>query len=134
MTYVKATIKRPVSRTSRVNEIINKIPFVDIRSLLQYLIICLMCRFLSLWRRPFFITSIYTRFKSIIYNHQVRQVFCTWDLNQQEFVQRNWECEQQCSWQSTSFEQMLVGWDEIHLQNEKFNWSLYNYLMRNKTK
>ena len=36
-----------------------------------------------------YITSTYTRFKSKIYNHQVRQVFRTWDLNQQEFVQRN---------------------------------------------
>ena len=44
-----------------------------------------------------------------MHNHQVRQVFRTWDLNQQEFVQRNWECEQQCSCRSTSFEQILVG-------------------------
>ena len=39
----------------------------------------------------FFITSTYTRFKSKIYNHQLRQVFRTWNLKQQEFVQRNWE-------------------------------------------
>ena len=30
---------------------------------------------------------------------------------------------------SPSFEQMLVGWDEICLQNEKFKNSLYNDLM-----
>ena len=35
---------------------------------------------------------------------------------------------------STSFEQMLVGWDEIYLRNEKFKRSLYNHLMKNKTK
>ena len=36
-------------------------------------------------------THTHTRFKSKskIHNHQVRQVLCTWDLNQQEFVQRN---------------------------------------------
>ena len=36
-----------------------------------------------------YITSTYTLFKSKVYNHQVRQVFHTWDLNQQECVQRN---------------------------------------------
>ena len=45
-----------------------------------------------------YISSTCIRFKSKIHNDQVRQVFRTWDLNQQEFVQRNWECEQQCSW------------------------------------
>ena len=39
-----------------------------------------------------YITSTYTRFKSKIHNHQVRQVFRTWDLNQQEFIQRNRGC------------------------------------------
>ena len=37
---------------------------------------------------------------STIHNHQVRQVFYTWDLNhQQQLVERYGECEQQCSWQ-----------------------------------
>ena len=44
------------------------------------------------------IITTYTRFKSKIHDHQVRQVFRTWDLNQQEFVQRDCDCEQQCSW------------------------------------
>ena len=35
---------------------------------------------------------------------------------------------------STSFEQMLVGLDEIYLQNDKFKRSLYDHLMKNKTK
>ena len=35
---------------------------------------------------------------------------------------------------STSFEQMLVVRGEICLQNEKFKSSLYNDLMKNKTK
>ena len=39
--------------------------------------------------RCFFIPSTYKHFKSKMHNHQVRQVFRTWDLNQQEFVQRN---------------------------------------------
>ena len=39
-----------------------------------------------------------TLFKSKIHDHQSRLVFCTWDLSQQEFVQRNWVCEQKCSW------------------------------------
>ena len=34
-----------------------------------------------------YISRIHKRFKSEIYNHQMRQVFCTWDLNQQKFVQ-----------------------------------------------
>ena len=34
----------------------------------------------------FYTTSTYTRFKNKIHNHQVRQVFRTWDLNQQDFV------------------------------------------------
>ena len=34
-------------------------------------------------------SNTYTYFKSKMYNHQVRQVFRTGDLNQQEFVQRN---------------------------------------------
>ena len=33
-------------------------------------------------------------FKNKIHSNQLRQAFRTWDLNQQEFVQRNWECEQ----------------------------------------
>ena len=37
------------------------------------------------------ISSTYTRFKSKIHNNQVRQVFRTWDLNQQEFINRNWK-------------------------------------------
>ena len=37
----------------------------------------------------FFISSTYTHFKSKIHNHQVRQLFHTLDLNQQESVQRN---------------------------------------------
>ena len=35
---------------------------------------------------------------------------------------------------STGFEQMFVGWDEIYLQNERLKRSLYNHLMKNKTK
>ena len=35
---------------------------------------------------------------------------------------------------STSFEQMLVGSDEIYLQNKKFKRSSYNDLMKNKSK
>ena len=34
-------------------------------------------------------STTYTCFTSKMHNHQVRQVFGTWDLNQQEFVQRN---------------------------------------------
>ena len=34
-----------------------------------------------------YVSRIHKRFKSEIYNHQVRQVFRTWDLNQQKFVQ-----------------------------------------------
>ena len=29
---------------------------------------------------------------------------------------------------------MLVGWDEIYSQNEKFKSSLYNHLIKNKIK
>ena len=29
---------------------------------------------------------------------------------------------------------MLVGWDEIYLQSEKFKSTLYNHLSKNKTK
>ena len=35
---------------------------------------------------------------------------------------------------SYSFEQVPVGWDEIYLQTEKFKVSLYNHLMKIKTK
>ena len=49
-------------------------------------------------KSSFFITRTYTRFKNKIHNHQVRQVFRTWDIKQKEFVQRNCECEQQCTW------------------------------------
>ena len=37
----------------------------------------------------FYTTSTYTRFKNKIHNHQVRQVFHTWDLKRQKFVPRN---------------------------------------------
>ena len=36
-----------------------------------------------------YISSAYTRFRSKIHNYQMRQLFCTWDLNQQEFVEKN---------------------------------------------
>ena len=39
--------------------------------------------------------STYTRFLKRKRNHQVRKLIRTCDLNQQEFVQRNWVCEQQ---------------------------------------
>ena len=39
--------------------------------------------------RCIFLTSTYTRFKSKIHNHQVRQMFRTWDLNWREFVKGN---------------------------------------------
>ena len=62
------------------------------------------------------------------------QAFRTWDLNQQEFVQRNWErVNSNAHGRSNNFEQMLVGWGEIYLENEKFKRSLYNHLMKNKT-
>ena len=35
---------------------------------------------------------------------------------------------------NANFEQMLVGSDEIYLQNEKFKRSSYNDLMKNKSK
>ena len=35
---------------------------------------------------------------------------------------------------STSYDQLLAGWDEIYLQNEKFKSSLHNHLMKSKVK
>ena len=62
---------------------------------------------------------------------QVSQVWRTWDIKQQEFVQRNWGCEQQCSSdRSTSLEQIFVEWGEIYLQNEKFKSSDVYWKMR----
>ena len=46
----------------------------------------------------FFFFYTYAGFKSKIHNNQVRQLYCTWDLNQHEFAQKNWECKQQYSW------------------------------------
>ena len=54
----------------------------------------------------------------------MRQVFRTWDLNQQEFFERNWEREQNASGTALALNKMLSWWDEIYLQNEKFKRSL----------
>ena len=43
-------------------------------------------------------------------------------------------CERNAPGRRTSFKQMLVGWDEIYSQNEKFKSSLYNHLIKNKIK
>ena len=81
-----------------------------------------------------YVTCTYTGFKTKIYNHQVRQVFRTGISTSKNLFKEIEKVNSNAPGRSTDFEQILVGWDEIYLQNEKFKRSLYNHFMKSKTK
>ena len=79
-----------------------------------------------------YIVSTCTRFKSKITRYV--KCFVPEISTSKNFFKEIGSVNSNAPGRSTSFKQRLVALDEIYLQNEKFKRSLYNHLMKSKTK